>query len=89
MSKIIEPKYKFVDLFAGCGGLSKGFMDAGFNIVLGVDNNEPALKTFAYNHKNAKTLNADLSKAETFKVIKEMIVRNKKYELEQDFKNET
>ena len=27
-----------IDLFAGCGGLSKGFMDAGFNIVVGVDN---------------------------------------------------
>lgn len=62
-----------IDLFAGCGGLSKGFMDAGFNIILGVDNNEPALKTFAYNHKNAKTLNADLSKGETFTSIKEMI----------------
>jgi DNA (cytosine-5)-methyltransferase 1 len=59
-----------IDLFAGCGGLSKGFMDAGFDIILGVDNNEPALKTFAYNHKNAKTLNGDLSKAETFDDIR-------------------
>ena len=48
-----------IDLFAGCGGLSRGFMDAGFKVVLGVDNNEPALKTFAFNHKNAKTMNAD------------------------------
>lgn len=61
-----------IDLFAGCGGLSKGFLDAGYNVILGVDNNEPALKTFSLNHNNAKILNADLSKAETFDSIKEL-----------------
>ena len=55
-----------IDLFAGCGGLSKGFMDAGFNIIVGVDNDEAALRTFAANHNGAKALKADLSKQETF-----------------------
>ena len=59
-----------IDLFAGCGGLSKGFMDAGFNILVGVDNDEAALKTFALNHDGAVALNADLSKQETFDEIK-------------------
>lgn len=58
-----------IDLFAGCGGLSKGFMDAGFNILVGVDNNQPALDTFAKNHKNAVAMNADLSKQETLDKI--------------------
>jgi len=62
-----------IDLFAGCGGLSKGIMDAGFTVLLGVDNNEPALRTFAYNHKNAKTLNGDLSKSEIFAEIRNAI----------------
>ena len=59
-----------IDLFAGCGGLSKGFMDAGFNIIVGVDNDQAALNTFEKNHNGAVALNADLSKQETFDEIK-------------------
>ena len=69
-----------IDLFAGCGGLSKGFLDAGFNIILGVDNNEPALQTFAYNHHGAKTLNGDLSDSKTFEIINE-IIKNEKIDM--------
>lgn len=61
-----------IDLFSGCGGLSKGFLDAGFSIILGVDNNPDALNTFEQNHKGAIGLNADLSKCETFEEIKKI-----------------
>lgn len=61
-----------IDLFAGCGGLSKGFMDAGFDVIVGVDNDAAALETFKLNHKGAVALNADLSKQKTFDDIKKI-----------------
>ena len=84
-------KYNVLDLFCGCGGLSKGFEMAGYNIVLGVDFNEPALKTYAYNHHGSKTLCGDLSNPETFDKIDNLIegkkidvIIQKDYFLEED-----
>ena len=60
-----------IDLFCGAGGLSKGFMDAGFSIIVGVDNDQDSLNTLALNHDKAIALNEDLSRQETFDKIKE------------------
>lgn len=62
-----------IDLFAGCGGLSKGFIDAGFDVLLGIDNDEAALTTFEKNHHGAVALNADLSSPETFQKIRDIV----------------
>lgn len=53
---------KVLDLFSGCGGMSLGFEQAGFDIKLGIDNWSDALSTFKKNHKNSNTYEADLSK---------------------------
>lgn len=66
-------KFTVLDLFCGCGGLSKGFEMAGYDILLGVDFNEPALKTFEHNHKGSKTLYGDLSSLDTFNTIDSLI----------------
>lgn len=41
---------RVIDLFCGCGGFSTGFQQAGFDIVLGVDNDPQVLETFRANH---------------------------------------
>jgi DNA (cytosine-5)-methyltransferase 1 len=53
-----------LDLFCGCGGLSQGFIDAGYNVLLGVDFDKAALETYKYNHKESYALLADLSNDE-------------------------
>lgn len=56
----VKTTYNVLDLFCGCGGLSRGFIDAGFNVPLGIDFDDMALKTFAANHENSSTLKLDL-----------------------------
>lgn len=43
---------KIIDLFCGCGGLSKGFEEAGFEVVKAFDFWKDAIKTYNNNHKN-------------------------------------
>ncbi len=43
----MKRKLTCVDLFCGAGGLSRGFLDAGYDVVLGVDFDDAALKTTA------------------------------------------
>lgn len=54
-------KYKVLDLFCGCGGISEGYALAGFDIVGGIDFNEYATVTFKHNFKNAKVHNIDIT----------------------------
>ena len=49
-----------IDLFCGCGGLSFGFIEAGYNVVLGIDHWKDAIVTFENTHNNSKGLVADL-----------------------------
>ena len=62
-------KLNAIDLFSGCGGFSYGFQQAGFNILLGVDNDRIALNTFERNHKDSKGLYVDLHQPQAIKEI--------------------
>lgn len=41
----MENNYKFIDLFAGCGGFSEGFYQEGFESIVHVDFDQPACDT--------------------------------------------
>ena len=62
-----------IDLFSGCGGLSKGFSDAGCNVLLGVDIDHAALQTFEKNHPHAVGLEGSLAENPTFEKMRKVI----------------
>jgi len=53
-------KHRVLDLFCGCGGLSEGFRLAGYDIVMGIDINAPAIETYNYNFGDGKGVCCDL-----------------------------
>jgi DNA (cytosine-5)-methyltransferase 1 len=62
---------KVIDLFSGCGGLSLGIQNAGFDVVAGFDHWELAVNTYQKNFKHPAFL-ADLANIqEVFDIIKE------------------
>lgn len=62
---------KVIDLFCGCGGLSEGFRLAGYEIVGGVDFNEPAIRTYNRNFNGAKGICCNLLEMDQTKIIEE------------------
>lgn len=49
---IVKPRFSFIDLFAGCGGLSLGLERAGFTPLLVNELNPDALSTYLLNRRD-------------------------------------
>lgn len=45
-------RYKTIDLFSGCGGMSLGFQNAGFEILAAYDNWKPAVDVYELNFEH-------------------------------------
>jgi len=51
-----------ISLFSGCGGLDRGFENAGFNVIWANDNDKNILNTYKYNHPNTEIKIGEVSK---------------------------
>lgn len=66
-----KKKYKVLDLFCGCGGISEGYYLSGFDIAGGIDFNEHATLTFKHNFKNAKVHSIDITTFPNEQILEE------------------
>ena len=48
--------YNVVDLFSGCGGTTKGLIDAGLNVVAGIDIWDTAVSSYSKNFDHSSYL---------------------------------
>ena len=74
--KAQEKQLTCIDLFCGCGGLSKGFQLSGFDVVGGIDFNVPAVATYAKNFPSAQAVCCDLMEMEPETIVKEFPYEN-------------
>ena len=66
-----------IDLFCGCGGLSKGFELAGTKILIGCDKDKNFMETWKNNHKGI-AVTGSLTEGETKKLIIQTIKKKLK-----------
>lgn len=62
VKSIMNQKLNVIDLFSGAGGLSLGFIDAGFNIELAIEVDDWAHQTYKENHPNVNAVCSDITK---------------------------
>ena len=59
---------KAIDFFCGAGGLTRGLLDAGIEVLAGVDNDQRLQKTYADNNKPSCFINSDINDIDIHKL---------------------
>ncbi|CAG9173507.1 putative BsuMI modification methylase subunit YdiO [Cupriavidus laharis] len=67
-----KAKLTAVDLFSGCGGLSRGLKDAGFTVKAAVEINDKAQTTYKLNHKDVRLYSEDIRKLDPAEILEEI-----------------
>ena len=62
---------RVVDLFSGCGGMSLGFQNSGYDVVAAFDNWKPAIDVYRDNFSHP-IIECDLGSDEALKKLKNL-----------------
>ena len=70
-----------IDLFAGCGGLTLGLQQAGFNVVAAVEIDQDAAKVYRDNHHTVLLKNIDIRRLSPKSLRRELKMRSRSLDL--------
>ena len=73
--------YTAIDLFAGCGGLSRGLKDAGFAVLAAVEIDAKARVTYALNHGDVPLVGNDIRQVNASLLMKSAGLRRGQLDL--------
>ncbi|MCH7699209.1 MAG: DNA cytosine methyltransferase [Chloroflexi bacterium] len=65
-----------VDLFHGCGGLTLGLKQAGFDVIGAIDNDNLASETYRANHAGVRTWNQDIRSLHPKQMLRKLGLRS-------------
>jgi len=74
-------KLKAIDLFCGCGGLTLGLKQAGFEVIGAVDIDHLAVETYKVNHPEVEVWHQDICNLSTLCVKRKLHLRKGKLDL--------
>ena len=70
-----RPRFKAVDLFAGCGGLTLGLRQSGFEVLGAVECERTAIEAYKANHPETRLWPEDIRDLSPVEVNKELLLR--------------
>ncbi len=65
-----EKKLTAIDLFSGCGGLTQGLKDAGFNVLCAVEIDKKSRETYKLNHSRIPFAGEDIRAVSSEQILK-------------------
>ena len=63
---------KAIDFFCGAGGLTRGLLNAGINVLAGVDNDERLRETYTHNNKPSKFIKKNIKDVQIHRFREEL-----------------
>jgi DNA (cytosine-5)-methyltransferase 1 len=75
LKKQSTDRLRAIDLFSGCGGLTLGLKQAGFDVLSAVEIDSAAVQTYKANHKDVAVKHADIKKLSAAGLMRELGLR--------------